>query len=187
MMKSQAGDPWYIHAALYLVIAILSVVLIKVAIIDPKEAVEKEKFWRTESRLRMNNIKAAEILFQKKYGSYSDNLDKLISFVKEDKFVDSVVNAFDSLTMRPANPFKPLSHGEFTPDSLKLSPKSFQSYVLQIDTSISIDTTINRRSAVVRVDTVRVLGTKYYLEDPDGYGTVGDLFNDALKNTSSWE
>lgn len=187
MMKSQAGDPWYIHAALYLVIAILSVILIKVAIIDPKNAVEQDKFWRTESRLRMNNIKAAEILFQKKYGSYTDNLDKLITFVKEDKFVDSVVNAFDSLTMRPANPFKPLSNGEFTPDSLRLSPKSFQAYILQIDTSISIDTTINRRGAVVKVDTVRVLGTKYFLEDPDGYGTVGDLFNDALKNTSSWE
>ena len=186
-MKSQAGDPWYIHAALYLVIAILSVILIKVAIIDPNNAVEQDKFWRTESRLRMNNIKAAEILFQKKYGSYTDNLDKLISFVKEDKFVDSVVNAFDSLTMRPANPFKPLSNGEFTPDSLKLSPKSFQAYILQIDTSISIDTTINRRGVVVKVDTVRVLGTKYFLEDPDGYGTVGDLFNDALKNTSSWE
>jgi len=186
-MKSQAGDPWYIHAALYLVIAILSVILIKVAIIDPNNAVEQDKFWRTESRLRMNNIKAAEILFQKKYGSYTDNLDKLISFVKEDKFVDSVVNAFDSLTMRPANPFKPLSHGEFTPESLKLSPKSFQAYILQIDTSISIDTTINRRGAVVKVDTVRVLGTKYFLEDPDGFGTVGDLFNDALKNTSSWE
>jgi len=186
-MKSQAGDPWYIHAALYLVIAILSVILIKVAIIDPNNAVEQDKFWRTESRLRMNNIKAAEILFQKKYGSYTDNLDKLISFVKEDKFVDSVVNAFDSLTMRPANPFKPLSNGEFTPDSLKLSPKSFQTYILQIDTSISIDTTINRRGVVVKVDTVRVLGTKYFLEDPDGYGTVGDLFNDALKNTSSWE
>jgi len=186
-MKSQAGDPWYIHAALYLVIAILSVILIKVAIIDPNNAVEQDKFWRTESRLRMNNIKAAEILFQKKYGSYTDNLDKLISFVKEDKFVDSVVNAFDSLTMRPANPFKPLSNGEFTPESLKLSPKSFQAYILQIDTSISIDTTINRRRVVVKVDTVRVLGTKYFLEDPDGYGTVGDLFNDALKNTSSWE
>jgi hypothetical protein len=187
MMKSQAGDPWYIHTALYLVIAILAVILIKVAIIDPKEAVEQEKFWRTESRLRMNNIKAAEILYQKKFGNFTDNLDKLISFVKEDKFVDSVINAFDSLTMKPANPFKPLSHGEFTPESLKLSPKSFQSYILQIDTSLSIDTTINRRGAVVRVDSVRVLGTKYYLEDPDGYGTVGDLFNDALKNTSSWE
>ena len=186
-MKSQTGDPWYIHAALYLVIAILAVILIKVAIIDPKEAVAQEKFWRTESRLRMNNIKAAQILFQKKFGNYTDNLDKLISFVKGDKFVDSVVNAFDSLTMKPANPFKPLSHGEFTPESLKLSPKSFQSYILQIDTSVSIDTTINRRGDVVKVDSVRVLRTKYYLEDPDGYGTVGDLFNDALKNTSSWE
>ena len=187
MMKSQAGDQWYVHAALYLVIAILTILLIKVAIIDPKEAVKQEKFWKTESRLRMNNIKAAEILFQKKFGNYTDNIDKLISFVKEDKFVDSVVNAFDSLTMKPANPFKPLSHGEFTPESLKLSPKSFQTYILQIDTSISIDTTINRRGDVVKVDSVRVLGTKYFLEDPDGYGTVGDLFNDAKKNTSSWE
>ena len=186
-MKSQAGDPWYIHAALYLVIAILAVILIKVAILDPKDAVEQEKFWKTESRLRMNNIKAAQILFQKKFGNYTDDLDKLIRFVKEDKYVDSVMNAFDSLTMKPANPFKTLAHGQFTPESLKLSPKSFQPYILQIDTSISVDTTINRKGVVVKVDTVRVLGTKYYLEDPDGYGTVGDLFNDALKNTSSWE
>lgn len=186
-MKSQTGDPWYIHAALYLVIAILTIILIKVAIIDPKNAVEQDKFWRTESRLRMNNIKAAEILFQKKFGNYTDNLDKLINFLKTDKFVDSVMNAFDSLTMRLANPFKPLSHGDFTPESLKLSPKTFQPYILQIDTSISIDTTINRRGTVVKIDTVRILGTKYYLEDPDGYGTVGDLRNDALKNTSSWE
>ena len=186
-MKSQAGDPWYIHAALYLVIAILAVILIKVAILDPKDAVEQEKFWKTESRLRMNNIKAAQILFQKKFGNYTDDLDKLIRFVKEDKYVDSVMNAFDSLTMKPANPFKTLAHGQFTPESLKLSPKSFQPYILQIDTSISVDTTINRKGVVVKVDTVRVLGTKYYLEDPDGYGTVGDLFNDAKKNTSSWE
>lgn len=186
-MKSQAGDPWYVHALLYLVIAILTIILIKVAIIDPKEAVEKEKFWRTESRLRMNNIKAAQILYQKKFGNFTDNLDKLINFVKSDRYVDSIMNAFDSLTMRPANPFKPLSHGEFTPESLRLSPRTFQPYILQIDTSITIDTTINRRGAVVRIDTNRVLGTKYYLEDPDGYGTVGDLRNDALKNTSSWE
>jgi len=186
-MKSQTGDPWYIHAALYLVIAILTIVLIKVAIIDPNDAVEQDRFWRTESRLRMNNIKAGQILFQKKFGNYTDDLNKLVQFIREDKFVDSVKNAFDSLTMKPSNPFKPLSHGEFTPESLKLSPRTFQPYVLQIDTSISIDTTINRRGAVVKVDTNRVLGTKYFLEDPDGYGTVGDLTNDALKNTSSWE
>jgi hypothetical protein len=186
-MKSQAGDPWYIHAALYFVIAVLSVILIKVAIIDPKEAVEQDRFWRTESRLRMNNVKEAQILWQKKFGNFTDNINDLIKFIKEDPFADSLINAFDSLTMKPANPFKPLSHGEFTPESLKLSPKTFQSYVLQIDTSVSVDTTINRRGVVVKIDTNIVLGSRYYLEDPDGYGTVGDLYNDALKNTSSWE
>ena len=113
-MKSQAGDPWYVHAILYLVIAILTVILIKVAIIDPRNEVEQEKFYRTESRLRMNNIKEAEILWQKKYGNYTDNLDKLVSFVEHDPYVDSIVHSFDSLTMKPANPFKPLSNGEFT-------------------------------------------------------------------------
>jgi hypothetical protein len=186
-MKSQAGDPWYVHAILYTVIAILAVLLIKVAIIDPKDVVEKEKFFRTESRLRMNNIKEAEILWQKKFGSFTDNLNKLITFIKEDKFVDSIVNAFDSLTMKPADPFKPLSNGKFTPESLKLSPKTFQPYILQIDTSLSVDTTINRRGVVVKIDSTRILGARYFLKDPDGYGTVGDLNNDALKNTSSWQ
>ncbi|MGB5287281.1 MAG: hypothetical protein WBN42_02245, partial [Ignavibacteriaceae bacterium] len=101
MMKSQAGDPWYIHAILYLVIAILSVILIKVAIIDPKDAVEQERFLKTESRLRMNNIKEAEILWQKKFGNFTDNINDLIKFIKEDPFADSVINAFDSLTMKP--------------------------------------------------------------------------------------
>lgn len=186
-MKSQAGDPWYIHAALYVVIAILSVLLIKIAIIDPKNAVEQDRYWRTESRLRMNNIKAAEILWQSKFGNYTDNLDELITFIKSDSYVDSVMNAFDSLTMKPANPFKPLLSGEFVPDSLIYSPKSFQEYVLQIDTSITVDTTINRRGVVVKIDTTIVLGSRYFLEDLDGYGTVGDLNSDALKNTSSWE
>lgn len=187
MMKSQAGDPWYIHAILYTVIAILAIILIKVAIIDPKDIVEQDRFYRNESRLRMNNIKEAEIIWQKKYGNYTDDLNKLITFIKEDKTVDSLENAFDSLTMKPANPFKPLSNGKFTPDSLKHSPRTFQPYILEVDTSVSIDTTINRRGKIVKIDTSRVFGTRYYLKDPDGYGTIGDLYNDALKNTSSWE
>lgn len=160
-------------AILYIVIAILAVILIKVAIIDPKDVVEKEKFFRTESRFRMNNLKEAEILGRKEFGNLTDNLNKLITFIKEHKFVDSLVNAFDALTMKPANPLKPLSDGQFTPESLRLSLKSFQPYILQIDTSVFVDTTINRRGVVVKIDTHRVLGTRYYLEDPDGYGTVG--------------
>ena len=63
-MNSQAGDPWYVHVLLYVVIAVLTILLIKVAIIDPKEIVAIEKYNRTESRLRMTNIKEAEILWE---------------------------------------------------------------------------------------------------------------------------
>ncbi len=186
-MKTRSGDPLYIHIILYVVIAILTVILIKVAILDPKEIVAIEKFNKSESRLRMDNLKEAQILYQKKNGNFTDNIDELITFIKEDPFVDSVVNAFDSLTMKSANPFEPLSHGEFTAESLKFTPKSHSVYILQIDTTVSIDTTVNRRGRVVKVDTTINLGTRYYLEDPDGYGSIGDLYNDALKNTSSWE
>jgi hypothetical protein len=181
------SDPWYIHAALYLVIAILTVLLVKVAIIDPHEYVTIEKYNKKESRLRMENIKEAEILWERKNGNYAGNLDSLIQFIKYDPYVDSVVNSFDSLIMKPADPFKPLSHGEFVPESLKWSPKSHSVYILQIDTAIVVDTVINRRGKIVRIDTTITFGTRYYLEDPDGYGSVGSLETDALKNTASWE
>ncbi len=180
------SDPWYIHAALYVVIAILTVILIKVAIIDPHDYVETEKFFKTESRLRMNNIKEAEIIWQRKIGNYTNSIDTLISFI-ESPYVDSIVNAFDSLIMKVNNPFKKLSDGEFNPDSLRLSPKTFSAYILLIDTSVVIDTFINRRGKITKVDTSIILGSRYYLEDPDGYGTVGSLDNEALKNTASWE
>ena len=180
-------DPWYIHAGLYLVIAILTVLLVKVAIIDPHDYVETEKYNKKESRLRMTNLKEAQILWERKYGNYSGNLDALIEFIKSDPYVDSVVNAFDSLIMKPANPFESLSNGEFVPDSLRWSPKSHSVYVLQIDTAVVIDTVINRRGKITRVDTTINFGTRYYLEDLDGYGTVGSLDTDALKNTASWE
>ena len=44
-MNSGSGDPWYVHAGLYLIIAILTVILIKVAIIDPKEYMEAERYY----------------------------------------------------------------------------------------------------------------------------------------------
>ena len=37
------SEPWYFHAALYAVIVILIAILIKVAIIDPKNVVESGK------------------------------------------------------------------------------------------------------------------------------------------------
>jgi hypothetical protein len=185
--NSKNEDPWYVHAGLYLVVAILTFLLIKVAVIDPSAEVEAEKYFKTETRLRMTNLKEAQILFQKKNGNFTGSLDKLIDFIKNDKYVDSVVNAFDSLTMKPANPFKNLSDGKFTPDSLYTSPKTNQRFIMKVDTSVVSDTVVNPRGKVLRVDTKTVIGTKYYIEDPNGYGTVGSIDNDALKNTASWE
>jgi hypothetical protein len=181
------SDPWYFHAAMYVVIVILIALLIKVAVIDPKAIVAEERYYRKESRLRMDNLKEAQILFQKKHNRFSDNLDTLITFVKYDPFVDSVVNAYDSISRRPANPFDRLSHGEFTPDSLYLSPKSFQPYVIRIDTNTVVDTIVTRAGKILRLDTNTVIGSRYTIEDPDGYGTIGSLENEALKNTASWE
>ena len=181
------SEPWYFHAALYAVIVILIAILIKVAIIDPKDVIESEKYFKNEARLRMKNLKEAEILYQKKYNRFSGNLDTLINFIKTDNMVDSVINGYDSLSRRSTNPFVKLSDGEFTPDSLFRTPKSQQQFKLQIDNTVTADTVVNRRGRIVRVDTTIVSGTKYYLEDPDGYGTIGSLDNDALKNTASWE
>lgn len=184
---TKKSEPWYIHAILYAVIAILLVVLIKVAIIDPADHIKKEEYYRSESHLRMDNIRQAQILWQKNNEKFTDDLSKLISYVKNDSTVQQLIVGVDTLTNRSTNPFKFLTTGEFTPDSLMYSPKSHSPFIMQIDTTVTIDTVINRRGKVVRVDTATVIGTLYYVECPDGYGTVGDLESPTLRNTASWE
>lgn len=181
------SDPWYIHAILYTVIVLLVALLVKVAIIDPKDEVASEKYNKTESRLRMANLKEAQILWEKKFGKFTGSLDSLVNFIKSDPMVQKVRTGFDSLSKRPTDPFKNLSHGEFTPDSLFRTPKSWQFFVMQIDTSEQVDTVVNQQGKVLRVEKYTVIGKRYLIEDPDGYGTVGSLLDDALKNTASWE
>lgn len=185
--NSKNDDPWYVHAGLYLIVAILTFLLIKVAVIDPSAEVEAERYFKTETRLRMSNLKEGQILFDKKFGAFTGDLNKLISFIKNDKFVDSVVNAFDSLTMKSANPFIKLSDGTFTPDSLYYSPKTYTPFVMKIDSSETIDSVVTPSGKFLRVEKKTVIGKKYYIEDPNGYGTIGSIDNDALKNTASWE
>jgi hypothetical protein len=181
------SEPWYLHAGLYTIVVILIIILIKVAIIDPKEVLTEQTFDKKESRLRMHNLKEAEILYQKKFGRFSGNIDTLINFIKTDKMVDSVMVAVDSITNKSSNPFSNLSDGKFTPDSLYRTPGSQQMYIVQVDTSMNADTVINRSGKILRIDSTVVIGSRYYIEDPDGYGTIGSLDNDALKNTASWE
>lgn len=184
---TKKGEPWYLHAGLIVVILVLVYFLVQVAIIEPSAHIAKEKYFKTESRLRMDNIRQAEILYAQKFNGFSGSLDTLIEFIKYDTTVAAVMTGIDTITNRPTNPFKNLSHGEFTPDSLYRTPKSFSFYILQVDTVVTIDTSINRYGKITKIDTVYQIGTKYYLEDPDGYGSIGSLTSDALKNTASWE
>ena len=80
---SKKSEPWYIHAVLYVIIAILVFVLVKVAVIDPTEHIQNENYYRSESQLRMDNIRQAQILWERENKQFSDDLGQLISFVKK--------------------------------------------------------------------------------------------------------
>ena len=167
-------EAWYIHAVLYVVIIILSYVLINVAFIQPNKIIKHEKYCKKESRLRMLNLREAEILYKQKYGKFTDNIDTLIHFLRYDKSVSESMAKIDSVTKKSLSPFKNLTNFTFGPkiyDSLRCSPKSFRPYHISIDTNSDN----------------KVIGTKYLIECPDGYGKIGDLSNEALKNTASWE
>lgn len=180
-------ESWYIHAVLMVIIAALTYLLIYVAIIEPNEIIENEKYWKTESHLRMLNLKSAEILWEEKHGQYTDNVDSLIHFLKTDSSVQIAIAGWDTITQRSTNPFDTLSDGNLIWDSLFKSPKNYGLYTIEIDTTIDIDTVINRRGRIVSIDTLIEIGTLYKIECPDGYGSIGDVNSEALKNTASWE
>lgn len=185
-MKKKS-EPWYLHAGLWVVIIILTVLLVQVSILEPTEVTRKENYLKSESRLRMTNLKHAEILFDEIHERYSDNLDTLVYFIKNDSTVHALMIGVDSVTNKSTNPFTNLTHGEFTPESLYTSPRSGKYFIVQIDTLLEVDTVINRRGKIVKVDSTTTIGTRYVLESPDSKDKIGDLYSDALKNTSSWE
>lgn len=180
------SEPWYIHGILYAVIFVLSYVLIEVAIIEPTEILEKEKYYKAEGRARMLNLKEAQILWQQKKGSFTDNLDSLIKFIST-PYVQNICAQIDSISKKSKNPFKPLTNGQFVPESLYYSPKSHKRFIVQVDTSVARDTIIDRTGRIVKVDSSKVIGNRYVILSPDSKDKIGDLYSEALKNTASWE
>ncbi len=181
------SEPWYLHAILVVIILILTYVLIQVAIVEPREVIKTRKYHKLESRLRMTNLREAQILWEKKFGSFTDNLDSLVNFIKFDTTVAQVMVGTDTITGKPTNPFHTLSHGKFDPDSLFLSPRSYQRFMVMVDTSIEVDTFINRRGEITKIDSNIIIGTRYEIKSPDSDDKIGDVFIDALRNTASWE
>lgn len=107
---------------LKIVIVLLMAVLVYV-IYEPYQIQAQEEAYRTESRLRMLNIRAGQLQHIGQYGRYASTLDSLVMFIQT--LPDSVRSVA----------FTPLSTGTFTPGSLLHAPKSDRPYVL-----ISVDT-----------------------------------------------
>ncbi|HAL56037.1 MAG TPA: hypothetical protein DCP63_06085 [Bacteroidetes bacterium] len=139
------------------IIVLLVGVLIWV-LYEPYQVREREEYCKKESRIRLQNIRTAQLRYIENHGRYADSIATLVDFIKQSLASD---------TTWSASMFKPLLSGAFVPESLLNSPKSWKPY------------------AITAVDTTAI--KKYLVEDPDGYGSIGSLTDDSKINKASWE
>ncbi|MBK7866298.1 MAG: hypothetical protein IPJ75_04495 [Ignavibacteriales bacterium] len=166
-------------------IIILAVALLKVAYIDPKKYSEQEENFKTESRLRMYNLRSAQKAYFDKNERFCGNIDELIGFLRSLGLDSTLTLGSDSLESEFV--FRPLSNGKFVIDSLKFSPKIYLPYSFALDSARVIDSVFAENGDFIRVDTTFTPGNRFKITDPSGYGSVGNLFFDALKYSASWE
>jgi hypothetical protein len=124
---------------------------------EPYKIREQEEMYKRESRLRMQNIRTAQLKYIEFRGTYARSITDLVEFVKAGL-------ASDSLNV---GMFRPLTSGSFVPESLLYSPKTWKLWELSV-----VDTTAIK---------------KWYVEDPNGYGSIGSLTDDSKVNKASWE
>jgi len=194
---SKKAEPWYLHAGLWAIIVVLIVIMIQVSITGPEEIIRTREYNKLESRLRMKNLKQAEILYNAKYKKFTDNIDSLINFIRNDKELLKRMTEFDtvkiysakgdSTILKSRNPFVDLVSGPFNYDSLFFSPKSGKRFIVQVDTLVEADTVINRTGQIVKVDKITTIGKRYLIKNPDSDDKIGDVTSDALLNTESWD
>jgi hypothetical protein len=194
---SKKAEPWYLHAGLWAIIVVLVVILIQVSITGPTEILRIKEYNKTESRIRMTNLKHAQIFYEQKHDKFSDNLDTLVNFIRSDTNVLNLMAAYDTVKiyrmdgdttiLKSKNPFSDLVSGPFNYDSLYTSPRSGKMFIVRVDTLLEIDTVINRRGRIVKIDSITTIGKRYIIKSPDSGDKIGDVDSDALLNTENWD
>ncbi|MEX0602265.1 MAG: hypothetical protein WD295_02920 [Bacteroidota bacterium] len=124
---------------------------------EPYQIREKEDRYRRESRARLINIRNAQLQHISEKGLYAPSIDSLVAYIK-DRISAGALSGQN---------FQPLTTGPFVPESLLHTPGSLRPYQVT-----SVDTTIIK---------------KYVVIDPDGFGRIGSLTDDARVNKASWE
>jgi hypothetical protein len=138
------------------VIVVLFGVLIYV-LYQPYKIREEQEMWKKESRARLVDIRAGQLMYIGQYGKYATSIDSLVAYIRQKTDEGTV----------PEGTFKPLSTSPFVPESLLHAPESGRLYDMT-----AVDTTVIK---------------KYMVSDPDGYGSIGSLTDDARVNKASWE
>lgn len=151
-ITQRAKGSWVLRAIIVVLIGVLAYV-----IYEPYQRMLAVEALKKESRMRMSNLRSAQLKHIELKGYYATTLDSLMLFINTDSLM--VANR-DTV-------FTKLSDGTFHPDSLYFSPKTHQPYRLTADNTSAIK--------------------KYFLECPDGFGSIGSLEDDARINKGSWE
>src|SRR5512139_493111 len=120
------------------VIVLLFGILIYV-LYEPYQVREQVELNRRESRARLVNIRAGQLMYITDYAKYAPSIDSLVAYIKGKIAAGTV----------PSDTFKPLTTSAFDPDSLLRTPGSQRPYIVT-----SVDTTVIK---------------KYVVEDPDGH------------------
>ena len=150
--KQRTRGSWVLRAIIIILVGVLVYV-----IYEPYQMMTAEEMYKKESRLRMMNLRTAELYFLSKSNYYTESIDSLVQYIKTDSL----------LVANRDSTFKPLTSGQFSPDSLLYTPKNHRPYKLKADNATAIK--------------------KYLLECPDGYGSIGSLTDESRINKGSWE
>jgi len=166
-------------------IFLLALLLLKVAYLDPLAYSKAEDFFKKESRERMHNIRTAQKAYYEKHGKFCGNIDSLVKFVSslEAATILDTIKDLDKSTFS----FETSGEGVFIADSMKHSPKIYLPFTIQLDTARVIDSVFSEKGKFIRVDTTFTTGKRFKVIDPSGYGTIGNLYYDALIYSASWE
>lgn len=141
---------------LKVLIAVLAVILYFI-ITTPWDAKLEADKKIVESRKKMSYIRAGEIAYISQHGVYSNTVEEMINFIKNDPLLSTQIDSVFNLKKGV----------EIDLNTLNVCPITNTPYIYQVDNTSAV--------------------RKYYLKCPGSDNSIGSMTDDDKVNKSSWE